>query len=42
MVTQEVKVEHSSDLEVGWILEQQKCDMGRPLTLPLTKECFQH
>ena len=31
-VTLEVKAEWSSDLEVGWNLEQQKCDMGHPLT----------
>ena len=26
-------VEWSSNLEVGWNLEQQKCEMGHPLTL---------
>ena len=26
------EVEQSSDLEVGWNLEQQKCEMGHPLT----------
>ena len=26
------RVEQSSDLEVGWNVEQQKCEMGRPLT----------
>ena len=39
-VTPEVKVEQSlemgaersSNLEVGWNLEQQKCEMGHPLT----------
>ena len=28
----EVSVEWSSDLEVGWNLEQWKCEMGHPLT----------
>ena len=27
------RVEWSSDLEVGWNLEQRKCEMGCPLTL---------
>ena len=26
------RVEWSSNLEVGWNLEQQKCEMGHPLT----------
>ena len=28
-------MEQSSDLEVGWNLEHRKCEMGRPLTLPV-------
>ena len=30
----EMGVEWSSDLEVGWNLEQRKCEMGHPLTSP--------
>ena len=47
MVTLEVKVEQSlemgaewsSDLEVGWNLEQRKCEMGRPLTPTIHLTC---
>ena len=30
----EMGVEQSSNLEVGWDLEQWKCEMGCPLTSP--------
>ena len=30
----EMGVERSSDIELGWNLEQWKCEMGRPLTSP--------
>ena len=29
----EMRVEQSSDLEVGWNMEWQKCEMGHPLTV---------
>ena len=34
------RVEQCSNLEVGWNLEQQKCEMGRPLTAHIS--CIFH
>ena len=31
------RVEQSSNLEVGWNLEQWKCEMGQPLIQTITK-----